>query len=72
MSRQNNEVPPRLLTADEVCERLQVSKQFVYAECRRAKQEWRTGPRLKHVRIGREIRVKPDDLAAYIEAHRAA
>ncbi len=50
-----------LLTVQQVAERLQVSTTVIYrlVECRR----------LGHVRIGRAIRFKPEDVDAYIAAH---
>ena len=57
--------PEKLLTADEVAEILQVSLTTVY-------RRMQTGE-LPHIKLGhRQVRVKPEDLEAYIEAHRVA
>lgn len=50
----------RLLTLDEVCDRLQVSEAT-------ARRLVRDGD-LKVVRIGRAVRVRPEDLDEFIEA----
>jgi excisionase family DNA binding protein len=55
--------PEKLLTADEVAEILQVSLITVY-------RRMQTGE-LPHIKLGhRQVRIKPEDLEAYIEAHR--
>jgi excisionase family DNA binding protein len=50
-----------LLTADEVAERLRVSRATVYALCR--------GRGIGHVRIGRLVMVPEDAVEDYIEAN---
>ncbi|MHB8420598.1 MAG: helix-turn-helix domain-containing protein [Myxococcales bacterium] len=51
-----------LLTVREVAARLHVSTATVYALADRGK--------LAHVRVSNAIRVAPEDLAAYVAAHR--
>lgn len=54
----------RLLTPDEVAEQLQVPKATVYA--------WssRRNPGLVFTKIGRHLRVHPDDLNNFVAAQR--
>lgn len=47
-----------LLTPIEVAKRLKVSKDWVYDEC--------AAKRLKSVRLGRNVRIRPADLADYL------
>lgn len=54
----NLEHPPRLLTADEVAERLNVSLSLVY--------KLRRQGRLRCIQIGSLYRFHPDDLLAFI------
>jgi excisionase family DNA binding protein len=53
------EDPRTLLTADEVAERLRVTKCWVYAEVRAG--------RLPHVRLGRYIRFRAGAIDSWIE-----
>jgi excisionase family DNA binding protein len=59
----NGALAPRdshaLLTADELAERLRVTKCWVYAEVRAG--------RLPHVRLGRYIRFRADAIDSWIE-----
>jgi excisionase family DNA binding protein len=54
----------RLLTAEEVAERLRVTKSFVYDQARAGN--------LPHVRVGRYVRFHADDIDAWINAQRVA
>jgi excisionase family DNA binding protein len=51
--------PRALLTADEVAERLRVTKCWIYAEVRAG--------RLPHVRLGRYVRFRADAIESWIE-----
>jgi len=55
--------PEKLLTVDEVAEILQVSPTTVYRRIQAGE--------LPAIKLGhRQVRIKPEDLEAYIEAHR--
>jgi excisionase family DNA binding protein len=47
-----------LLTPDQVCELLQVKKDWLYDEVQRG--------RMPHVRLGRRLRFTPENLRAYL------
>jgi excisionase family DNA binding protein len=53
------EDPKTLLTADEVAERLRVTKCWIYSEVRAG--------RLPHVRLGRYVRFRAPAIDAWIE-----
>lgn len=53
--------PPQLLSANQVAERLCISKSMVYTLMRRGT--------LRTIRIGRLPRVRESDVAAYIDSH---
>lgn len=53
----------RTLTAPQVAAQLQLSRALVYALIQRGE--------LPAVRIGRSVRVLPDDLDRWLQAHRA-
>jgi excisionase family DNA binding protein len=48
-----------LLTVDQVCELLQVDKQWLYKECQRG--------RFPHVKLNRQTRFRPADVQAYLD-----
>jgi excisionase family DNA binding protein len=50
----------RLLTADDVAERLRISRSFAYALMSRGE--------IPPVRLGRAVRVRPQDLEEFIES----
>lgn len=50
-----------LLNVDQVCAVLNVKKDWLYDEVK--------GGRVPHLRLGRAIRFRPDDLAEWLEAH---
>jgi excisionase family DNA binding protein len=50
-----------LLTAEQVAEILQISRSFAYALMRRGE--------IPTVRMGRSVRVRPQDLEKYIESN---
>ncbi len=55
--------PEKLLTVEEVAEILRVSLTTVYRRIQAGE--------LPYIKLGhRQVRVKPEDLEAYIEAHR--
>lgn len=54
-------LPPRLLTAKEVATHLNVSRSFAYTLIQ-------TG-QIPAVRLGRSVRVRPQDLEAYIASN---
>lgn len=47
-----------LLTADQVCDLLQVAKDWLYDVCQKDK--------FPHVKVGRQLRFRPTDVEAYI------
>lgn len=49
----------RLLTADQVCDLLQVQKEWLWDHCQAGK--------FPHVKIGRQTRFRPADVEAYID-----
>ena len=51
----------KLLTVDDLCEYLVVSKDFIYDEVRQG--------RLRASRIARQLRFRPADVDAFVEAH---
>lgn len=51
----------RLLTVDELCEYLVVSKDYIYDEVRQG--------RLRASRIARQLRFRPADVDAFVEAN---
>ena len=51
----------KLLTVDDLCEYLVVSKDFVYDEVRHG--------RLRASRIARQLRFRPADVDAFVEAN---
>ena len=53
--------PTKLLTADQVVEILNVSKQHVYKLMQKGL--------IRKVNIGRSVRVRPEDLNRYIQEH---
>jgi len=50
----------RLLTADDIAQRLQVSKSLAYALMQRGE--------IPTVRLGRAVRVRPQDLEEFIDS----
>ena len=55
--------PEKLLTVDEVAEILQVSPTTIYRRIQAGE--------ISAIKLGhRQVRIKPEDLEAYIEAHR--
>lgn len=57
--------PEKLLTVEEVAEILRVSLTTVYRRIQSGE--------LPYIKLGhRQVRVKPEDLEAYIDAHRIA
>ena len=68
MNNENNNqtskvVLPKLMTVCEVAEKLKLGRSTVYLLIRRNE--------LTHVRFGRAVRVRPDDLEKFIEANTA-
>ena len=55
--------PKDLLTVQEVADRIGVHKRTIEREIERKK--------LKVVRIGRSVRIRPEDLEAYLMRHRS-
>ena len=51
----------KLLTVDDLCEYLVVSKDFIYDEVRHG--------RLRASRIARQLRFRPTDVGAFVEAN---
>lgn len=51
----------KLLTVDDLCEYLAVSKDFIYDEVRHG--------RLRASRIARQLRFRPADIDAFVEAN---
>lgn len=54
----------KLLTVDDLCEYLVVSKDFIYDEVRHG--------RLRASRIARQLRFRPADVDAFVEANAVA
>lgn len=54
----------KLLTVDDICEYLVVSKDFIYDEVRHG--------RLPASRIARQLRFRPADVDAFVEANAVA
>jgi excisionase family DNA binding protein len=61
-SQPGTRVPDRLLTADEVAERLSIGLSTAYLLLQRGE--------LPSVRIGRSVRVRPEDLGRFVVARR--
>jgi excisionase family DNA binding protein len=61
-SHHGTRVPDRLLTADEVAEKLSIGLSTAYLLLRRGE--------LPSVRIGRSVRVRPEDLRRFVSARR--
>ena len=53
--------PAKLMSVEDVCDYLGVSRYFVYDQVRLG--------RLPCARIARQLRFRPDDLDVFIEAH---
>lgn len=53
----------KLLTVQDICDQLQVRKEWVYAIVRRGD--------LKRIKIGKEFRFRQTDLDAYLERNTA-
>jgi excisionase family DNA binding protein len=60
VTKDHADLPPRLLTASQVAEVLQISKSMAYQMIARRE--------IPSIRIGRSVRVRPIDLNAFIEA----
>lgn len=61
-SQLETSIPDRLLTADEVAERLSIGLSTAYLLLQRGE--------LPSVRIGRSVRVRPEDLRRFVLARR--
>ena len=63
LNRNHKSRLPELMTVREVAEVLELGRSTVYLLIRRKE--------LTHVRFGRAVRVRPDDLEKFIEANTA-
>ena len=59
--KEHKEMANRLLTAKEIAQRLNISKAFAYKLMQIGE--------IRTVKIGGSVRVRPEDLEAYIEAN---